>query len=327
LIGLPERLTKLFTGTNKDLYRYDTYTGEVYDFSGIKLYEERDRIRLYLLHCLKGIFDSIKTPTSTPGPLVKDWATSTTEAPVIEKSTTSTTTTISSTTTSWTTPTARSTEKLDFEETTSATTRSSTTSITKPSSITTQEFQFEDYTESWKLEAAAEIIETTTIVPNTAKAQITTSNKNSTLEATEKVTTKGIFDDYSDFNNTVLLDKPVETDNNRIPRSALAITLVLFIVLIAILITSTLVTIVTSTISKAIQKRKQIRKQRDYTIFEDDWEARPIVKKARHKRSYNITQVPSNSFADINVHTDVNSNEETTYITLNSFKPINTYTL
>jgi len=343
LLGLPERLTKLIVGTNKSLFKYEEYTADVYEFQDIKLYEERAKVRIYLLNCLKGIFDDIKSSTTTTEPLVKAWITST-KKPIVETIPTTTTTQTSTTTATSTTSTPLlkklviSLKKIGPEITTRATTQSttipttlsttstSTTTITT-STVTTPEIEFEDYSDSWKYEKAAEVIETTSLLSNTAAVDTTTSAQDLTdlISEFDNYNNTGILDDYSDFNNTVLLDRPVETDNLQIPRLALAATFILLIVLFAVVITSTIVTFVTSTISEVIRKQRKNRqrKQNEYSIFEDDWETRPIVKKARHKRSYSIASFPDIPRTNIErIALSLNQvEEEEPCIKLNSFKP------
>ena len=355
LLGLPERLTKLIVGTNKGLFKYEEYTADVYEFQDIKLYEERAKVRIYLLSCLKGIFDDIKLSTTTTGPLVKAWITSTKKPIVVTIPITTTTTQPSTTTTTSTTSTPLlkklvvNLKKIGPEITTRATTQSTTvvttqqqttaptttptttstsTTTTRTSTVTTSEIEFEKYSDSWKYEKAAEVIETTSLFSNTAAVDTTTSAQDLTdliSEFDNSNNNTGILDDYSDFNNTVLLDRPVETDNLQIPRLALAATFILLIVLFAVVITSTIVTFVTSTISEVIRKQRKNkqRKQNGYSIFEDDWETRPIVKKARHKRSYSIASFPDIPRTNIErIALSLNKvEEEEPCIVLNSFKP------
>jgi hypothetical protein len=346
LLGLPESLTKLFTGTYTKLSSYQEYTVDVYHFQDIKLYEEKLKIRIYLLSCLKGIFDDIKSSTTTTAPLIKAWATSTVKAVVVTNPTTTTTTTTPTTTITSTTTTPLlktlviNLKKLLPEVTTSATTHSttvkvttltttstSTTTTSKPTVVTT-EIRFDDYSDSWKYEKSPEVIETTSLLSNTVDIDTTTSANDLTnwISELDNSNTTGILDDYSDFNNTVLWDRPVESENFSVPRLALAATFILLIVLFAVLITSTTVTFITSTISEVIRKQRKNkqRKQNEYSIFEDDWETRPIVKKARHKRSYSIASFPDIPRNNIErVALSLNEIEEEPCIILNSFKPTN----
>jgi hypothetical protein len=236
---------------------------------------------------------------------------------------------------------------VDTLQTLTSTTKSSTTSEGTLSSLneqlvqtTTTELppveietpvasaQLSDSSDILGLDIFAEVLDTTT----------SSSTTTTTIEPTftewipdwTNSTFNNTSEDYFESNNTVLLDRPFDYDNLDIPRVALAVTLTILTILIAVLITTTLAILITRAIGIAFDKCKKDRKSKGkLAIFEDDWETRPILKRARHKRSTSVhlyTRLPSISTLD--VRTEVAKQEpERSDFNLNSFKPIDSCNL